>query len=186
MAEILSINTLHQGWDRFSLVRFRLDDGSEVERAVEDHGDAVVVLPYDPVRRVALLVKQFRGPVRLRAEAAFLEPPAGILEEGEALTDCARLEAFEETGVRLDELEPLGACWASPGSTTERSHLFLAAYGEADRTGSGGGVDEHEDVEVCEVPLAELAARLVTAGIEDLKLLALLLSLMRLRPELFA
>jgi hypothetical protein len=32
---------------------------------VEDHGDSVGVLPYDPARRVATLVRELRVPVLL-------------------------------------------------------------------------------------------------------------------------
>ncbi|MBV9288829.1 MAG: NUDIX hydrolase, partial [Hyphomicrobiales bacterium] len=42
-----------------------------------------------------------------------------------------------------------------------------------------------EDIEVLEVPLAELAARAHRGGLNDLKLAVLVLSLMNRRPELF-
>ncbi len=186
MVEILDIDTLHEGWSTFRLVRFRLEDGTVLQRSIEDHGDAVIVLPYDPERRVALLVRQFRAQVRLRGEDPFPEAPAGIIEAGEDPADCGRREAMEETGVRLDAMESIGRYWASPGSTTERSHLFLAPYTRADLVGEGGGVDEHEDTEAEEVPLQELARRLDRGELQDVKLLALVLSLMRKRPELFA
>ena len=59
MTQVVSVEEIYRGWSRFSLVRFRLEDGEEVERCVEDHGAAAVVLPYDPERRVALLVSRF-------------------------------------------------------------------------------------------------------------------------------
>lgn len=185
MAEIVRTRTLHEGWSTFRLLDVRLDDGSVVERSVEDHGDGVMVLPYDPHRRVALMVRQLRAPALFRGEAPFLEAPAGLLEESEAPEACGRREVLEETGVRLGEMEPLGFCWATPGSSTERSWLFLAAYSEADKVADGGGSDPHEDVEVLELPLQELAAAADRGELKDLKALALVLGLMRRHPELF-
>ncbi len=186
MAEVLQVKPIFKGWSDFSLIRLRLEDGAEVERCVEDHGDAACVLPYDPDRRVALLVRQFRAPVTLRGEAPFEEPPAGLVDEGESPEACARREAEEETGLELGSLEPIGRFWSSPGSTTERTYLFLAQYAAADRTGQGGGVDEHENVDIVELPLAELAARADRGELHDLKLGVLVLALMRKRPNLFS
>ncbi len=186
MAEVLQVTQVYEGWSDFSLIRFRLDDGAEVERCVEDHGDAACVLPYDPERRVALLVRQFRAPATVKGEAPFEEPPAGLVDEGESPEACARREAEEETGLKLRSLEALGRFWSSPGSSTERCSLFLAEYSAADRTGEGGGVDEHENVETLELPLAELAARADRGELRDLKLAVLVLSLLRKRPELFS
>jgi len=186
VAEILGKTSIYQGWSAFSLVRFRLDDGAEVERCIEDHGDAACVLPYDPERRVALLVRQFRAPVTWRGEPGFPEPPAGLIDDGETPEAAAIREADEETGLKLRSLEPLGRFWSSPGSTTETSWLYLAEYASDDRTGKGGGVDDHEDVEVLELPLSELAARAKNGELKDLKLAVLALSLMQRRPELFS
>ena len=186
MPEIIETRPIYRGWSNFSLVRFRLDDGAEIERCIEDHGDAACVLPYDPERRVALVVRQFRGPVGLRGEAAFVEPPAGLIDDGESPEACAIREAEEETGLRLRSLQSVGRHWSSPGSTTERTWLYLAEYASADRVGAGGGTDDHENVETLETPLAELAARADAGELQDLKLTVLVLALMRKRPELFS
>ena len=135
---------------------------------------------------MALLVRQFRAPVAWREEPGFPEPPAGLIDNGESPETAARREAEEETGLKLRSLEALGRFWSSPGSTTETSWLYLAEYASADRIGKGGGVDDHEDVEMFELPLAELAARAKDGELMDLKLAVLALSLMLRRPELFA
>ena len=162
-----------------------MPDGAVVERFVEDHGHAACVLPYDPDRRVALLVRQLRAPVRLADQPAFPEPPAGLLDAGEDPSDCARREVMEETGVRLGVLEPLGCYWSSPGVATEKTHLFLAAYNAGDRIGPGGGTDADEHLEVLEEPLSALAVRLKDGKLQDLKLLALVQALIQRRPDLF-
>ena len=186
MVEIVKIEPIYVGWTKFSVATFRLDDGSVIRREIEDHGRAASVLPYDPERRVALVARQFRGPVRLADMPDFLEPPAGIIDEGESAADCARREAMEEVGVRLGELEALGTYWASPGSTMERSDLFLAPYSAADRIEAGGGTDDHEDIEVIETPLQDLAGMIDRGELQDLKLFALVQSLRLRRPDLFS
>ncbi len=183
MAEIVEVKELYRGWARFCLVSFRLEDGTVLVRSVEDHGACAVVLPYDPERRVALLVRQLRPGVALAGGTEGPEPPAGIIEPGESGEACARREAEEETGLVLKALEPVGRFWSSPGATTEAAELFLAPYSAADRIGEGGGVDEHEDIETFELPLAELAAEIERGG--DLKLFALVQVLKLRRPELF-
>jgi hypothetical protein len=55
-----NIKTVHDGWGRFLLVTMRYGDGSTHPRQLEDHGDAAAVLPYDPERRVVVLVRQPR------------------------------------------------------------------------------------------------------------------------------
>ena len=92
---------VHDGWSRFLVAEVTMTDGTRLAREIEDHGRAVAVLPYDPVRRVALLVEQFRTPAFYAAGITqVLEVPAGLLDESEP-EDGARREAYEETGVRL-------------------------------------------------------------------------------------
>jgi hypothetical protein len=73
-----------------------------------------------------------------------------------------------------------------PGISTERAHLFLAPYSAADRVEAGGGLkDEHEEIEVCELALDDLAAQADGGGVADLKLLVLVQTLRLRHPDLF-
>jgi hypothetical protein len=73
-----------------------------------------------------------------------------------------------------------------PGVSTEKMHMFLAEYRAASRVGAGGGLaEENEEIEVIEVPLADLAAQADRGELADLKTYALLQSLRLKRPELF-
>ena len=75
---------LHDGWSRFLVAEVTMPDGTRLTREIEDHGRAVGVLPYDPERRVALLVEQFRPPTFFAAGTlSLLEIPAGLLDESE-------------------------------------------------------------------------------------------------------
>src|SRR5262249_7214406 len=156
-AAILAEEVVWSGWNRMLMLRVRTARGAEIARSVEDHGDAVAVLPYDPERRVAIMVRQLRVPL-LKGHGLdqSLEAPAGILDSKNP-QDCARREAMEEAGLRLGALDPVGEAFPMAGVSTEKMHLFLAPYVAADRVAEGGGLaTETEEIEVLEMPLAEL------------------------------
>ena len=184
--KILRLDPIHEGWSRLLVAEIRLPDGRTMRREIEDHGMAVAVLPYDPARRVAMLVSQFRAPAFHQSGAeSVIEAPAGLLDEEDPVA-CARREALEEAGLRLGVLEPLGTTWTMPGISTERMHLFLAPFTSADRVGAGGGLaDEHEQISLVEIDLDELAAMADNGGILDLKTLVLVQSLRLRHPNLF-
>lgn len=186
MAEILSTELVYSRWSRMLLATIRLPDGQVTKRDIEDHGEAAMVLPYDPQRRMAVVIRQFRTPPRYVAgDGMILEAAAGRLD-GESPESCARREAMEEVGVRLDQLEPVARAWTMPALSTERIALFLAPYSAADRVADGGGLaEEHEEITVLEMPLAELAAMADAGTLTDLKLFALVQTLRLRRPELF-
>jgi nudix-type nucleoside diphosphatase (YffH/AdpP family) len=194
--EILDRDTTHIGYVTVERLRVRLADGAEVIREVESHGDAIAVLPYDPGRRTAMIVRLFRAPAFDRfGEEALEEACAGMIEtsdreigDGQPGNEAktVRREALEELGLRLNELEFVARVWSSPGVSAERVALYLAAYQPRDRVGPGGGLaEEHEAITVIERPLAQLAADADAGSIVDLKLLALILALRARRPELF-
>ena len=183
---IVALELRHDRWARMLVATVRLPGGETTLRDIEDHGVAVAVMPYDPERRVALLVRQFRAPpFHTAGEVATLEAPAGRLDETEP-EDCARREAMEEIGLRLGILEPVLVAWTMPALSTERAHLFLAPYRGSDRVGLGGGLAaEHEDITIAEVPLAELAAMADAGALTELKLFALVQTLRLRQPDLF-
>ncbi|MDG2513365.1 NUDIX domain-containing protein [Sphingobium yanoikuyae] len=184
MTEILSSRALYEGWLNLRLVRLRMDDGVECDRHVVEMRRAVAVLPYDPERRVALVVSMPRTPVMLAGLPDMLEAIAGILEDEPA--DCARREALEEAGVALDILEPVGQIWSIPSVVTEKIDYFLAPYYAGDRVADGGGlVEEQENILVHELPLADLWRRFETQQLQDGKLVILLLTLRARHPALF-
>jgi len=180
------VETLHAGWGQYLLATVRLADGTTVRREIEHHGAAACVLPYDPARKTAILVRQFRAPVFYIAGAAeTLEAIAGVIED-ESPVECVKREALEEAGLRLAALEPVGAVFTMPGISTERMHLFLAIYGASDRIGEGGGVAaEHEGTLPVETTLLELSAMADAGTLADLKTLALVQTLRTRRPDLF-
>lgn len=183
---IVEAKALFEGWTKFLSVKLQKPDGRSTECVVLDHGAAVCVLPYDPERRLALVVCQTRVPLLyLGCREQLMEAIAGRVEDEKPL-DAVRREAAEEAGLRIRELEHVGTCWSSPGVSTELFHLYLAAYSSVDRVGHGGGrPDEFEDIIVREISLSELAQSADQGRLKDAKTL-LLVQTLRLRcPDLF-
>lgn len=189
MTEVLSKSLLHEGWTRLFQLRIRLRTGVEIDREVGEFSAAVAVLPFHPDRRSVVLVRQLRPGVILDndGDGLLLEAPAGVIDEGEDAESACRREAIEEIGIRLNQLIPAGGrAFSSPGRCSETITLFLAAYADEDRVGSGGGVDhDHEDIEVVEMSCRDLAAACDAGEIPDLKTLALASALRLKRPDLF-
>ncbi|MFI4974021.1 MAG: NUDIX domain-containing protein [Caulobacterales bacterium] len=188
MPRILRTETVYSGYATVRILTLANEDGSDEHlREVVSFGQSACVLPYDPRRRVALVVRLPRAPLLLAGiDTPLVEAPAGMVEDGEAAEVTARREALEEAGVVLATLEPVGVVWPSPGVLAERSHLFLAPFGEADRRGEGGGLaQEHEAITAAEMPLAELWSLAQEGRLTDLKTLTLVLALRVRRPELF-
>ncbi len=185
--KLLDVRTLHDGFGRLVVGRFRLDDGVEVVREISEQGDSVAILAYDPQRRIAILTRQFRAPVHYCGQESFLlEVPAGRIED-DGPAESGRRELVEEIGIDASHVEHVATTWSSPGTSTERMHLFLAAFSESDRVGDGGGLaGENENVEPVTLSLVELAGMAERGEIADLKTLALVLALQLRRPELFA
>jgi len=186
MMKIANLALKYERWTRIYLATMVGADGQSFERDIEDHGDAAAVLPYDPARRVALLIRQLRAPCLYKAgQGALLELPAGRLDGDEPET-CARREALEESGVALTTLQHVATVWSMPGLSTERAHCFLAAYSETDRVSAGGGLaEENESIDVIEYPLKELAAMADRGEVDDTKVLLLIQTLRLQQPDLF-
>src|SRR5580693_1023805 len=178
--EIADTHEVYAGWTKLLVATIRLPDGRLIKREIEDHGAAVCVLPYHPIRKTAVLVRQLRVPVLHAArKRETLEAIAGGIEEKDA-ADCGRREAMEEALLKLDSLEHVFTAWTMPGISTELMHFFLATYSGGPRPEVRGGVDEDEDTVAVEIGLAELARMADENRLPDSKTLVLLQTL-RLR-----
>ena len=133
-------------------LRHRRFDGTisaHVTRAVFISGDAVTVLPYDPVRDRVLLIEQVRaGPfARGDVQPWQLEAIAGRIDQGETPQDAARREAVEEAGLHLDALLEVAQYYPSPGICAEYLYSYLAITDlPDDAAGVFGLATEAEDI----------------------------------------
>ena len=182
--KIEKIEPLSHNWaklDRYTIA-YRRGDGSteRLVREVHDHGHGACVLPYDGARGTVLLVRQFRLPPFLNNTDGFvIEVCAGLLD-GDDPVVCAQREAEEELGFRLSNLRLMANTFMTPGAVTERLALFLGDYDHAGRVGNGGGhAHEGEDIEVLEMPFAEVRQMLKDGLIIDAKTVMLIMFLER-------
>jgi nudix-type nucleoside diphosphatase (YffH/AdpP family) len=182
---IAGTREVYAGWTKLLVATIRLPDGRTIKREIEDHGEAVCVLPYHPTRKTAVLVRQFRVPVLYAAQKReTLEAIAGGIEETDP-SACVHREAMEEAHLKLDSLERVFTAWTMPGISTELMHFYLAIYSGDARPDIEGGVDDDEDTIAVEIGLAELARMADTDSLPDAKTLVLLQTLRLRRPDLF-
>ena len=177
--KIVSEETLSNGWTRLSsyLLDYIDRKGATqlLKREIYHRTPAACILLYHPKRDLVVLVRQFRLAVHLNGDPAWMiEVPAGLLDDDHPEA-AIRREAMEETGYRLRDARFLFKSYTSPGAITEVVHFFAALIDTADRVAEGGGLDEeHEDIEVLEIPLDEAAAMIETGEIFDAKTIVLL------------
>ena len=165
-ARILEQDVVYQGFFRMDRLRLqhRLFAGGwspPFTREVFERGDAVAVLPWDPVRDELILVEQFRvGAVRQQDSPWMLELVAGMVADGESDEAVAHREALEEAGCRMDRLLPIASFYPSAGACSEQIRMFVGRVVSAG-VGEIHGLDgEHEDLLVHGIPRQQALAML--------------------------
>lgn len=165
--ELVAREPLYTGFFRLERyrVRHRLFAGGWTEtfnREVFVRHEAAVVLLFDPARDVVVMIEQFRAPaIGKVANPWLLELVAGLIDkDNETPAEVARREAVEEAGCDILALLPIAAYLPSPGGSDEFVHLFLGIVDSDGVGGIHGLPDEHEDIRVHLVPLAQARALL--------------------------
>jgi len=167
---IITEETLANDWGTLTKVTFdylRRDGQWQRQiREVYDHGYAAAILLYNLEARTVILTRQFRFPLAYMGEPAMMiEACAGLLDGDDPAT-CAKREAEEESGYRVDHVEHLFDAFMSPGSVTERVSFFFAAYDATSKVNDGGGLHhEGEDIEVLEMSFEAAYAMIGTGEI---------------------
>ncbi len=137
-----------------------LPNGATADLEVITHPGAAAVVPMKDDRTV-VMVRQYR-----HAVGRFIdEIPAGKLHPGEDPKDCAAREVEEETGYKVNRLEPLLSFLTTPGFTNEIIHIFVGR--ELSPGMQNLGTDEV--LEIIEMPLDQAVARIKTGEIRDAK-----------------
>ncbi|QUS35831.1 NUDIX domain-containing protein [Falsirhodobacter algicola] len=150
-------------------IRYRRFDGTMsevVNRGVFISGDAVTVLPYDPVRDRVLVVEQWRaGPWgRGDPQPWLLEPVAGRIDPGEPPEVTGRREAVEEAGLEIGDLHLASAFYPSPGAKAEFVYAYVGIADLGDDAAGVFGLDgEAEDIRGHLLPFERLM-EMVTSG----------------------
>lgn len=153
-------------------VKVRMPDEKEKLYDLVVHPGAVVILAVD--NGALVFVRQ----ERLGAGSSLLELPAGVLNPGECLEDCARREIREETGMAANKWQKLGAFYSTPGYNNEFQHIYLAS----DLFHDPLDPDSDEFIELVRIPVDKAYEMAYAGEIHDGKTLgAMLLA----KPHLF-
>jgi ADP-ribose pyrophosphatase len=172
---------------RLSWRRFDGAMSAPADRAAFISGDAVTVLPYDPVRDRVLVVEQFRtGPLaRGDGQCWQIEAVAGRVDPGETPEAAARREAVEEAGLVLSDLIEVARYYPSPGAVSEYLYSFVALCDLPDGVAGVFGVEEEaEDIRSHVLGYARFVELVASGEIENAPLILTALWLQRERPRL--
>ncbi|MCC3143781.1 NUDIX hydrolase [Halanaerobium sp. Z-7514] len=131
-------------------------------REVVEHSGGVSVLAENEEGKV-LLIKQYRYPV----DEVIYEIPAGKLEIGEDLEECAARELREETGYQAEKFTELYKFYPTPGYSTECIYIFQAEK----LSYVGRELEEGEYIEVVPKSKAELKELFKNGELKDSKTL---------------
>jgi nudix-type nucleoside diphosphatase (YffH/AdpP family) len=165
--KIVEEQLLSDNWYLLKKITFdyRRKDGSweRQSREAYDRGNGATILLYNRQRQTVILTRQFRLPTYVNGNASgmLIETCAGLLDHDQP-EEAIRRETTEETGFRIRDVRKVFEAYMSPGSVTEKLFFYVAEYSPEDRPDGGGGVDE-EEIEVLELPFAEVV-RMVAAG----------------------
>jgi ADP-ribose pyrophosphatase len=169
---------------------FRRFDGTlspVVNRAAFISGDAVTLLPYDPVRDRVLLVEQFRPGPYLRGDSNpwSLEAIAGRIDPGETPEEAGRREAMEEAGLTPGAMLPVANYYPSPAAKIEYLYSYVALCDLPDGIEGVFGVEgEAEDIRGHLIPFDRLMALVSSGEVGNGPLILTAMWLQRERPRL--
>jgi ADP-ribose pyrophosphatase len=161
------VKNLYKGFFQVDLYQFEhaLFAGGKSElisREILERGDAIAVLPYDPISDTVLLIEQIRiGAIKSKHSPWLLECIAGMTDGSDDYESVVKKEAYEEAGLNLTELEFMLSYLSSPGGTTERLHLYLARADLSDvESGVYGLETEGEDIKTHVLSVDDVLTRL--------------------------
>lgn len=120
--KILKDKLIYKGnFLEFRNLEVKLPNGKEHNRDIVKHPGACGIIAFLDNENI-ILVEQFR----LALNKNLLEIPAGKIENGEPIEECAKRELREETGYIASNIEFLGAIATAPGFCDEIIYLYKA------------------------------------------------------------
>lgn len=135
-----------------------------VLREVVERPSAVTVLLYDPEHKQVVLIEELRiGALGNTQSPWLLDVVAGAIESTDTPEQAAMREVFEETGLKVSSLIPIGSYLPSPGIFKGQVFLYCAKVQAPKSGGVYGLTEEGEDIKV-HVFSVEEALELLAAG----------------------
>lgn len=151
---VIKTSRLYSGFFKLTeiLLRHDLFAGGQspvLRRELIDRGQAVGVLPYDPVTDELVLVEQFRvGAGEDQAGPWLIEIIAGYQEPDEPPEEVVVREAVEEAGCEVTDLQQIFHYYSTPGSSNEKIRIFFGRTDSSHIDGIHGLDEEGEDIKV--------------------------------------
>ncbi len=159
---------------------FLFRDGSwkRLSRESYDRGEGTCILLYNTQKNTVILTQQFRMAIYDEAypsESMSIEVCAGAIDANEKPEDSVRREVEEEVGYKIKEIQQVFESYISPGATTEKSFMYVAAYTASMKVSSGGGLEEEgEEIRVLELPFEKVIKMVENKEIKDARTIMLL------------
>ena len=177
--QILQKETLSSNW--YTLYKYTYSitgrDGQPLTQSREayDRGNGATILLYNKASNTVILTRQFRLPTFVNGNTTgmMVETCAGLLDLDNP-EDCIRRETEEETGYRINDVRKVFEVYMSPGSVTEIIYFFVGEYSLDQKVNDGGGVDEHENIDVLEPDFSAAYDMIGRGEIKDAKTIMLL------------
>ncbi|MES9899240.1 MAG: NUDIX domain-containing protein [Sedimenticola sp.] len=163
---LLSSKTEFQGFlklNRYQLTHnlFAGGESQVLTRERVESFRAASVLLYDPQMDAVVMIEQFRIGAMEHSEGAWVLEIIGGIIEGEATPEgVARREAMEEAGCRITDIIDICEFMVSPGTSTERIHLYCGRVDASKAGGIHGLEEEGEDIRVDVLPADEVIGEL--------------------------
>ncbi|RZJ64368.1 MAG: NUDIX domain-containing protein [Flavobacterium sp.] len=156
---------------------YTFDGKTETQsREVYDRGNGATVLLYNKEYGNVVLIRQFRLPTFLNQNPTgmVIEACAGLVDENDP-DDTVRREAIEETGCHIEKVKKVFSAYMSPGAVTEILHCYVAEYTKEMKQSEGGGLaNEHEHIQILEMPFTKALEMIASGEIVDAKTIMLL------------
>jgi ADP-ribose pyrophosphatase len=159
---------LHDGFLKIHNINFnhKKHNGkwnNNVSREIFSGAHVATLLPYDPIKKKILLLKQFRaGVIEKNYDPLITEIVAGIIDKGETPKQAAERECLEETGCKVKKITDICSYFPAPGSSESYYHLFLGEVESFEGERIFGQEDENEDILVKSFDIDEVKNLLKT------------------------
>ena len=175
--EIIDSESLLDGFFQVEKIRLKHSMVSgewspEIVRFLLRRPDAVCAVVHNTDRDSIYLVRQFRPGSYEKGHGWLYELAAGLVDGEETPVEALRREIEEELGFRFQNARLLDHFFPSPGIISEHVFLYYVQVTDFDRISVGGGLEsENEDLEIIEIPIADLEAFMLENQIIDAKTL---------------